>query len=99
MVKVATKPFDAADYLETSEDIALFLQDAVESGDAGVIAAALGVVARSRGASAMAAASGVSRSALYKSLADGGNPTLAVVLAILGELGLKMEITPAKKVP
>ena len=43
------KKFDAADYLETPEDIALYLEAAFEDGDPGRIAAAFGAVARARG--------------------------------------------------
>ena len=37
--------FDAADYLETPEDIAAYLEAAAEDGDPSTLAAALGAVA------------------------------------------------------
>lgn len=49
MGKIQTRPWDAADYLETEEDIVLYLEAAFEDGDPGLIAAALGDVARAKG--------------------------------------------------
>jgi DNA-binding phage protein len=46
MVNVATIPFDISAYIRTPEDASLYLSDALESGDASVIAAALGTLAR-----------------------------------------------------
>lgn len=42
------QPFDAAKYLKDPDDQAELLTDAFASGDAGVIAAAIGIVARAR---------------------------------------------------
>jgi probable addiction module antidote protein len=42
-------PFDAAEYLETEEDIASYLKEVFEIGDADLIAAAIAIVARARG--------------------------------------------------
>ena len=44
-----TIPFDAARYLSSPESQAELLSDALETGDAGYIANALGVIARARG--------------------------------------------------
>jgi len=46
MVKVPTAPFDPGQFVETPEDAAIFLTDALESRDPAVVAAALGVLAR-----------------------------------------------------
>jgi probable addiction module antidote protein len=54
---IETKPFDAAEYLETEEDIAAYLKEVFEAGDAALIPAALGTVARARGISSIAKAS------------------------------------------
>ena len=42
MKKTRTKPWDAADYLETGEDMAAYLEAAFEDGDPALIAAAPG---------------------------------------------------------
>ena len=49
MAKIRTKPWDAADYLETGEDMAAYLEAAFEDGDPALIAAVLGDIARARG--------------------------------------------------
>ena len=53
--------FDAAEYLKTPESLAAFLTDARETGDAGYIAKALGVIARARGMTELARETGLSR--------------------------------------
>lgn len=94
MAKVKTTPFDAADYIETPEDVAAFLQaafeEAFEADDPGFIAHALGVVARSKGMTQIAEKTGRSREQLYKSLSVDGNPTLATTISVMRELGVKL---------
>jgi probable addiction module antidote protein len=46
------KPFDAAEYLDSPEMIAAYLNEALESDDASIIAAAIDTIARVRGMSA-----------------------------------------------
>ena len=45
MAKTKTKPYDAAEYLETEEDMAAYLQAAFEEGDAALVIHALGNIA------------------------------------------------------
>lgn len=93
----STRPFDAAEYLESAADQADLLNDAVESGDPRYIAYALGAVARARGGIAkLARDSGLSRQALHKALSEDGNPTLDTVLKVLKALGLHMRIEEAE---
>ena len=73
--KVKTYPFDAADYINTPEDVAAFLQaafdEAFEADDPDFIAHALGIVARSKGMTQIADKTGRSREQLYRSLSLG----------------------------
>ncbi|MFA6219461.1 MAG: addiction module antidote protein [Erythrobacter sp.] len=85
-------PFDAANYLETEEDILYYLEAAMEGNDARHIAGALGDVARSKGMAEVARAAGVGRQALYKSLSEDGNPTLETLVGVLGALGLQLTV-------
>ena len=48
MSKATLVPFDAVDYLESEEDIALYLNAILEDGSPMEIAAALGDVARAQ---------------------------------------------------
>jgi probable addiction module antidote protein len=91
---VKTYPFDAADYINTPDDVAAFLRaafdEAFEANDPGFIAHALGVIARSKGMTQIAEKTGRSREQLYKSLSIEGNPTLATTLSVMRELGVKL---------
>ena len=86
-----TTPFDAAEYLETDEDIYFFLKDASE-GTAEEFIHALNTVARAKGMSEIAAKAGVTRASLYKSLADGGKPRFDTISRVVEALGCKLAI-------
>ena len=92
--KVETRAFDAADYLETPEQVAAFLDAALDEGDAGVIASALGAIARARGMAAIAEETGLSREALYRSLSADGNPTLSTLVSVLRVCDLRLRVAP-----
>jgi probable addiction module antidote protein len=90
--KTRTIPWDAADSLKSDEDIAHDLEAVFEDGDPQLIAAALGDIARSKGMTRIAEASGLGRESLYKALSPDGNPELATVLKVLRALGLKLKV-------
>lgn len=92
-----TKPFDAADYLETEEDAAAYMTEALAGGEAAVVARALGTIARARGMSRIARETGLSRESLYRALSAEGNPELATVLRIIAAIGLRLSAEPASK--
>jgi probable addiction module antidote protein len=87
--------FDPAELLDSDEAIAAFMGDAFESGDAGYIAQALGVVARARGMSEIARETGLSREQLYRSFSARGNPTLKTTLAVMKALHIELTAKPA----
>jgi probable addiction module antidote protein len=74
-LKVKTRVWDPAEHLESEEDIAAYLQAAFEEGDATLIAAALGDIARAKGMSQIARETGLGRESLYKALSAEGNVT------------------------
>lgn len=82
--------YDPADALKSDAAIDEFMKDAFESGDAGYIAHALGIVARAPGMSEIAKETGLAREALYRSFAEDGNPTLKTVLAVMQSLGFEL---------
>ena len=82
--------FDPAVALDSPEAIEVFVADALETGDRGYIAKALGVVARARGMTQIAQETGLSREQLYRSFSEEGNPTLKTILAVMQVLGLDM---------
>lgn len=97
MKEIETRPFDAANYLETREDMAAYLEAALEDGDKEVITAALGDIARSKGMAQLARDTGLGRESLYKSLSAGGNPEFGTILKVVDALGLKLRAVPASK--
>ena len=92
MTKLQTTPFDAAKYITEPAHVVELLNDALESGDTGYIANALGVVARSEGMTMIADKAGVKRQALYRSLSADGNPTLETLLGVLGAMDLQLTV-------
>ena len=85
-----TKPLDLATYLKTDEARAAFLADAVEDDNPEVFAHALGIVARSRGISDLAAETGLTRPGIYKAVAEDGNPSFATLRKLLDALGVEV---------
>ncbi|MDO5494885.1 MAG: putative addiction module antidote protein [bacterium] len=85
-------PFDSADYINTFDDVAAYLEAVIEDADDDprVIAAALGAIARSRNLSQIAREAGLSREGLYKALSTDGNPSLATVVRVAHALGLRL---------
>jgi probable addiction module antidote protein len=83
--------WDPAEGLDTPEAIAVFLSGALETGDSGYIANALGVAARAKGMSDLAQETGLSRSHLYEALSSEGNPTLDTTMRLLKALGVDLE--------
>ncbi|WP_416137074.1 addiction module antidote protein [Halomonas sp. HK25] len=88
--------YDPAAALESEEAIAVFLADALETGDSGYIAKAMGVVARAKGMTALANETGLSREQLYRSFSEQGNPTLKTMLAVMRALGVELTVRPHK---
>ena len=63
-------PYDVAEHLRTSEEMAAYLEACLEEadGDAAFIAKALGDIARAKGMAQVACDAGLSRESLYKAL-------------------------------
>ena len=87
-----TTPFDAADYLEDRETILAYLQLTFDEGDLDDIRDALDNVARSKGMTAVAKDTGITREALYKALGPKGNPTLETLYNLIKALGFKLSV-------
>jgi len=97
MTKTMTSTYDVAEHLRTPEEMATYLEVAIEEadGDAAFIAKALGDVARAKGMSQVAGEAGLSRESLYKALSGERNPTLDTVLRVFGALGLRLRAEAA----
>ncbi len=84
--------YDPASALVDQEEIAFFMADALETGDAAYIAKALGVIARAKGMTEISQKTGLSREQLYRSFSERGNPTLKTTLAVMQALGIQMTV-------
>jgi len=96
MPKTATTPWDPAEHLETEEDMAAYLEAALDEGDPTLVAAALGDIARAKGMTQVAREAGLGRESLYKALSPAGNPEFATIMKVVAALGLKLHATPAE---
>lgn len=95
-IKVADLPkFDASQYLDSGEAIAAYLNDIIESGDAGLLASALGDVARTRGMTQIANDTGLAREALYKALRPDAQPRFDTIARVCKAIGLRLVVQPA----
>jgi probable addiction module antidote protein len=96
-MRLKTKKYDVANYLDSDEMIAAYLDAAFESGDTSRIAEALGDVARARGMTKIARATGLAREQLYKTLSAEGKPELSTVLKVMAAFGggLRSNFPPA----
>jgi probable addiction module antidote protein len=87
-----TFPVDLAPFYESEAAQQDLLNDALASGHAGYIANALGIVARARGMSNLAAQTGVKRQQLYRALSEDGNPTLETLTKVISALGFRLSV-------
>ncbi len=94
-----TRPWDVAEHLDTPERIAAYIEAVLEDGDPGLVAAAIGDIARARGMAQIASETGRSRESLYRALSDKGNPQLATLMGVLKALGLQLSVKPAADAP
>lgn len=94
--KLGVQPFDAAQYLQSDEECAAYLQACLEQepDNAALFSKALGDIARARGMMQLAKDTGLTREGLYKSLSEQGNPSLSTVMKVMHALGLQMNISP-----
>ncbi len=90
-------PFDAAEYLDSPEMIAAYLNEAFESEDTGAIAAAIGAVARAKGMTSVAEKAGLSRENLYRALGGDAKPEFGTVMKVLHALGIDLVAQPQTK--
>ena len=82
--------FDASQYLDSDAAVAAYLTDILEANDPALLAAALGDIARARGMSEIAKASGLTREALYKALRPDAQPRFDTISRVCTALGVRL---------
>jgi probable addiction module antidote protein len=89
-----TSKFDIADYLDSNEMIAEYLNTVLEEGDNSDVIAAIGNVAKLIGMTKIAEETGLSRPSLYKALAEGSKPQFETIMKVLKAIGGQIRINP-----
>ena len=85
-----TRPFDITEYLDSDEAIAEYLNQVLEEGDTDELVAAIGHVAKAKGMSQIAQASGLGRESLYKVFSKGSKPRFDTVMKVMSAIGVKL---------
>jgi probable addiction module antidote protein len=94
-INVADLPvFDASMFLKTKEGIVAYLTDILEARDAGLLAAALGDVARALGLTEIANKAGISREALCEAMRAENAPRFETISRVLAAFGVRLVATP-----
>jgi len=94
MNNTKTCPWDAAEHLETKEDIAAYLEAAIEDGDPALVVSVLGDIARSKGITDIARETGIGSENICKALLNDSNAGFVTVLKLIQALGLRLRATP-----
>ena len=82
--------FDVTEFLEDEKAIAEYLTVVLEENDSAALADALGTIARARGMTEIAKASGMSREALYRALRKNSQPRFDTISRVCSALGVKL---------
>ncbi len=89
-----TSKFDIADYLDSNEMIAEYLNTVLEEGNDTDIITAIGHIAKAIGMTKIAEQTGMSRPSLYKALSEGAKPQFSTIMKVLKAVGGQIQINP-----
>jgi probable addiction module antidote protein len=89
---VELAPFDGSEFLDNEEVIAEYLAAALEDPNPDIFLRAVANVAKARGISEVAKASGLGRESLYKALTPGAKVRYETVRKVLDSLGVKLTV-------
>jgi probable addiction module antidote protein len=89
-----TSKFDIADYLDSKEMIAAYLNAVLEEGNNADVIIAIGHIAKSIGMTKIAEETGLSRTSLYKALSEGAKPQFETIMKVLRAIGGQININP-----
>jgi len=90
--KVTVSDWNAADYIETKEDVLAYLEVAIEENDPEFLLRTIGHIARSKGMTRLSRELNLDRKGLYKAFSADGNPSFLTVARVLDCLGLHMSL-------
>ncbi|HVJ31615.1 MAG TPA: addiction module antidote protein [Terriglobia bacterium] len=87
--------FDAADYLDSEEMIAEYLNAVLEEDDPELFLSAIADIAKAKGMTKVAEESGLGRESLYKAFAPGSHPQYETVRKVIKSLGVRLKVEAA----
>ena len=90
--KITFSKWDAAEYINSKEDVIALLEVALEDNDPDFLLSIIGDIARSKGMAQIAKELKLDRKGLYKALAPDGNPSFKTVFKLLDILGLQIKL-------
>jgi probable addiction module antidote protein len=91
---MGTSKFEIADYLDSNEMIAEYLNTVLEEGNTEDVINAIGHIARAIGMTKIAEDTGMSRPSLYKALSEGSKPQFATIMKVLKAIGGQIQVNP-----
>ena len=86
-----------AEHINSKEDIAAYLEAALEENDTALLLSVIGDIARSNGMAQIAKELNLARESLYRSLSSDGNPSFNTIVKVLDILGYQLSIR--QKIP
>ncbi len=86
--------FEIAEYLDSNEMIAEYLNSVLEDGTDEDIITAIRHVAKAIGMTKIAQETGMSRTSLYKALSEGSKPQFSTILKVVRAVGAKFTVSP-----
>ncbi len=94
-IQLKTRVWGATENLGTEEDMAAYLEAALEDGDRTQIGAALSDIARAKGMTQIARDTSLGRESLYKAPSPDDSPEFATILKVINALLLKLHASTA----
>jgi len=89
-----TSKLEIADYLDSNEMIAEYINTVLEEGDSSDVVEAIGHIAKAIGMSKIAEQTGMSRPSLYKALSPESKPQFGTIMKVLRAIGGQINVKP-----
>lgn len=89
-----TSKLEIADYLDSNEMIAEYINMVLEEGDSSDVVEAIGHIAKAIGMSKIAEQTGMSRPSLYKALSPESKPQFGTIMKVLRAIGGQINVKP-----
>jgi probable addiction module antidote protein len=93
-MRIKTRDFDVAEFLQDEETIAEYLNMALEDPNPEMLLLAVKNIARAQGMAQLAKDTGLGRESLYKALSEGAKPRYDTLLKVVRALGIKLHAQP-----